>query len=363
MNILFICDYLYPHLTGGMEIFNFHFIKRLTKYFDVAYCARNNAYIENSTFHKMHAARPMRLFTPIQIIFLLAKTRKNTTVIFSYSNASSIIWFTSAVFCILFNRKYIVVNHWGATPYWKYPFLLKFFFNNSIKNIAVSNDIKLKYKKKYEIHFDVMPPLVPFSESIKSKNEIFITYNLPSNAFVISFIGSLKPMKNPQDVMQALHLLGLEYIKANELHLVFAGDGVLRKELTNWTYENNLSEYIHFLGTIKNENISDLYKISRIYIISSDYEGTSISLLEAMFNRLPIIGSNVQGINDMIHHNITGILYPLNDVNRLSDNIRLLVSDLVLMKKLGENAYAFYETNFKYEDLIEKYKNILNINS
>ena len=46
--------------------------------------------------------------------------------------------------------------------------------------------------------------------------------------------------------------------------------------------------------------IPDYYKTADFYIISSDYEGTSLSLLEAMFNKLAIIASDAPGINRML---------------------------------------------------------------
>ncbi|MDP4208592.1 MAG: glycosyltransferase family 4 protein [Bacteroidota bacterium] len=361
MKIHFVCGNIYPHTTGGMEVFNYYFIRELSSKHQVSYSAYRDAKIEKATFFHLHKWRPQHLFFPLHIFIHFYQLPKDTLIVYSYSEASGLIWFFNAFFAKLFNLKYIIINHWGATPNWKFSFPFRYFFKNSHKNIAVSEDISKNYYLKYGIKFEIIPPLIPFFKTNQLEKDILLSYNLPEDAFVLSFIGSLKPMKNPNIVLKAFALLGIEYIKTNNLHLIFAGEGVLKKELEQWCFENNLSNYIHFLGIIKKENIPEILKITKIYIISSDYEGTSVSLLEAMFNKLSIIGSDSVGINNMIVHGFSGLLYPVYDDKKLAENIHFLVPDKALRIKLGENAHAFYQNNYIYEDFIKKYEKIINL--
>lgn len=87
--------------------------------------------------------------------------------------------------------------------------------------------------------------------------------------------------------------------------------------LEDYVNRNNLSERVRFLGIIPNDKVCDIFSLTDIYIIASDFEGTSISLLEAMFNAKPIIASNVPGLNDMIFSGENGLLFEHNSCAEL----------------------------------------------
>ena len=128
--------------------------------------------------------------------------------------------------------------------------------------------------------------------------------------------------------------------------------------LCNTVEKEELDNFFLFIGNVPREQINELYKIADYYIISSDFEGTPISMLEAMFNKVPIIGSDVSGINSVLDEN-RGLLFNNKDVHSLVNAIKKLLEDDDFAKLIIENSYNYYIENFNYNFLIEEYKKIL----
>ena len=80
-----------------------------------------------------------------------------------------------------------------------------------------------------------------------------------------------------------------------------------------------------------------------------------MSLIEAMFNKLPIIASNAPGINDVIFDGSNGLLFDLDNASHLAEQITKIVKDDSLAKKLANKAYKDYQTHFRFQDMLNKY--------
>ncbi|CAM5677013.1 Mannosyl transferase OS=Lysinibacillus sphaericus OX=1421 GN=LS41612_05020 PE=4 SV=1 [Lysinibacillus sphaericus] len=79
-------------------------------------------------------------------------------------------------------------------------------------------------------------------------------------------------------------------------HLQFIGDGSLRLSLENYVKDKGLSERVTFLGN--QLDVTTLLAESQIFVLLSDWEGLPISIIEAMRAGLPIIATNVGGVNE-----------------------------------------------------------------
>ena len=225
--------------------------------------------------------------------------------------------------------------------------------------IAVSKDIKTKYDALYGINCEICFPLVPFKKSNLSKCELRMKYDIPQNVNVISMIGSLKKLKNPLTLLNSLLLFDNDALNMYKPYILYAGDGSLRKELEKISVKHKLTQYVRFLGVVPKEQINEIFELSDLYIISSDFEGTSVSLLEAMFHKIPIIASRVQGIKETVRENIDCLMFHVNDAKMLKSCICKLLTDNDLKNQLIEHAYNQYEKYYKYSDILSYYKNIL----
>lgn len=342
-----------------MEIFNYYLIKNLSEFYDISYSSYKPLNFNSGHFHKLINIRPSLIFEPLQILLFLIAHKKIRTVVYSFSLDHWVAWLLYTIIHKITNINYIAVIHYGKNPITTHKSIYRNFFLSAKKVIAVSKDIKEKYDALYGINCDICYPLVPFQESNKSKETLRSEYNIPQDASVICMVGSLKEMKNPDTLLQSLLLFNNIELKQYNPYIVYAGDGQKRSELQQFVSDHNLFDRVKFLGNVPKERVNEIFKLSDIYVISSDFEGTSVSLLESMFHRTPIIASDVQGIKDTVTRDKECLMFPVRDQRELKNMICKYLSNSKLQYDMARNAFDKYEKNYNYSNIISFYRNIL----
>lgn len=100
-------------------------------------------------------------------------------------------------------------------------------------------------------------------------------------------------------------------------HLFLIGDGVRRLDCESLTRQLNVSERVHFLGV--RSDVAELLKSADFVLMSSHFEGLSLSSIEGMSVGKPFIASNVDGLREVVSG--AGCLFPHGDANALADTI------------------------------------------
>lgn len=350
---------IYPNIVGGMEIFNYYLIQNLIPYYQIYYIATNKYNYSGAHFFKEFKIRPTKFLSPLQVLIRLLLHPSIKTFILSFSKAHWAVWYLYYLISKLLKRKYIVIIHYGQVPpKGKYK-IYKKFFDSANYVISVSKDIKDNYETKFGIKSSVIYPLVPFKTSSIPSKELRVYYRIPQNANLICMVGSLKEMKNPDTIISVLNLFSEEELKNFNPYIIFAGDGNFRSYLEDLCNTYKLKDRITFLGFVPKEDINQIMKISDIYLISSDFEGTSVSLLEAMYNKKAIIASRVPGIINTVTENVDCLMFEKRNIHDLKLKLLRLLSDKSLSKCLSDNAYNSFMENFNYENIINSYRNIL----
>lgn len=179
-----------------------------------------------------------------------------------------------------------------------------------------------------------------------SRNEIIQDINCT----VILSIGRLQPQKDHATTLRAI-------AKVPEAQLVLVGDGEMRKHLERLASDLGIANRVHFLGN--RQDIPELIKMSDIFVQSSYWEGFGIAALESMAGGLPVIASNVPGLNNIIEG--AGLLFPPGDSDALAKAISLLISSPELRNKLSKaglekaSFFSIEHTADLYIDLYQRY--------
>ena len=118
-------------------------------------------------------------------------------------------------------------------------------------------------------------------------------------------------------------------------HLLLVGDGVCKSELKQITTQLNITDHIEFLGTVNREKVASILSKAMIFAFPSLQEGLPFSILEAMACGVPVVGSNIPGIASIVDHNVTGLLFPPKDVERLAKDIVVLLKNSELNQQMG----------------------------
>lgn len=158
------------------------------------------------------------------------------------------------------------------------------------------------------------------------------------------FVGRLDKQKNLFSLIDA--------VKDLDVKLVLIGKGPLEEALNDKVKEERI-ENVVFAGVIPNERLPEELNKSEIFILPSFYEGNPKTLLEAMACELPVIGTDVVGIREIIKHKENGYL-----CGTLAESIKEAITDMMkneeLRRKMGENARKTIIENYSLKTLVEK---------
>jgi len=151
--------------------------------------------------------------------------------------------------------------------------------------------------------------------------------------FKFLYTGSLLPLKRIDTIIRALARIA-------DLPFVFniIGDGDIKLNLMSLAKDLNILDKINFTGILPNREIPKILKENHCFILASEREGRSNSLLEAMAAGLPVIASNIQGNSELIINNQNGFLFPVNNDKRLSEIIMDFCANYNTQKDIGINA-------------------------
>lgn len=348
---------IYPTHVGGMEVFNYYLIKELSKKVDVSYVSTERYNHNCGNWIKTISIRPTKYINPIKLGIHCIIHKPNIVVI-SFSEASWKMWNLYRIVLTNLNIPYIIVIHHGKTPANDHIIQYEKFFKSARHIIAVSDDIKRNYDSLYNIDCIVIPPLIPFTKSDLSKFAAREKYGIPQDANVIGMIGTIKEMKNPKTIIEAVSQMTKYELDSINPFIVFAGIGPDIENLKNLAKKLKIDNRIKFLGFIPKEQVSEIMNLIDYYLIASDYEGTSVSLLEAMFNSKPIIASQVKGIIDTVTLNEAN-LFEVRNSDSLKQSLLSLIDNPQRVETIRQNAFNKFMTQYNYNDMLNKYINLL----
>lgn len=162
------------------------------------------------------------------------------------------------------------------------------------------------------------------------------------NSKRIVAVGRLSEQKNFSMLLKAFAMVN-ERIPGSGYHLVIYGQGPLLEQLKNEAIQLNIEKSVEFPGYVKDMK-SELLK-SKMFVLSSDFEGMPNALMEAMAIGLPCVSTKCKGggAEFLISNYDNGILVPINDAINMASAIEEVLSNKKLAQKLGNNAKKIQE--------------------
>lgn len=148
------------------------------------------------------------------------------------------------------------------------------------------------------------------------------------------------------------HLADLEWVA------VFAGDGPDRGKVEAILNSNGMKDRCRLLGNVPNDLMPAVYRSADISILPSFMEATSITGLESMATALPLVGTNVGGIPELIKDGDTGFLVPAGEPVALAEAMRRLLTDVRLRKQMGQAARERTQQLFSWDSIAEQTVNV-----
>ena len=154
--------------------------------------------------------------------------------------------------------------------------------------------------------------------------------DLKENRKSILMVAGFRKQKNQDTIIRALKLLNKE-----EFEVWFAGIGERMDELRQLTVSLGVSERVRFLGLCT--DIPNVLRAADVIVMSSHWEGLSLSNVEGMSAHKPFIASDVNGLKEVTKG--YGVLFPHEDAKALADEIKRLASDEAYYNEIAERCY------------------------
>ena len=202
--------------------------------------------------------------------------------------------------------------------------------------------------------FGLMPPGLTIG-ILPDRQDSRTALALPVDSLQCAFIGRVTQIKRPDrflDVVNEIKKRGIE------LDFFIAGDGELLEMCRERIKKEGLP--VTILGW--QSDIERILSAADIVVLTSDNEGTPLSLIQAGMAGLPVVTTNVGSVPEVVLDGSTGIVTGL-DVQEIANALEKLVNDKVLRANLGAAAQKFTMSNFGVERLVhdheELYKKLL----
>jgi glycosyltransferase involved in cell wall biosynthesis len=131
---------------------------------------------------------------------------------------------------------------------------------------------------------------------------------------------------------------------------VLVGEGPEKESLEHYVASRHLANLVRFIGEV--DDVRPYLSLFDVFVMpSTAVEVFSNAMLEAIAMGVPVISSDVGGSAEMIEHDKEGMIYPRNDVDRLTHYLDRLISEPALADRLRSNALRRLQREFTVDKM------------
>lgn len=142
--------------------------------------------------------------------------------------------------------------------------------------------------------------------------------------------------------------------KGYEVKLTLLGDGRDRFYLEELAKSLGISDRVDFKGFVSQEAVSKALGESDIFVLPSFAEGIPVSFMEAMASGVPVVGTSVGGISELVIDHQTGLVVPASDSEGLSEAIAFYIGNPQVHRQIAEAAREKVIQDFYVDDQLDR---------
>jgi len=375
MKIGFLINYFYP-MKGGAENNCFYLAKELAKKHEVHVFTsllprtKKNETLDNIHIHRYKTKFRYKYYLSFTPGLLNAILKEDLDMLHLHSFGFLYHDLIMLLKSFTGNTKLINTPHGPFMALKNYnliEMLFKFFIsvferiiNNKYDAVIQVNPDQEKWLTDYGISKEkifFLPNGINKDSFEKIDNKDFIKkYNL-KNKFVVSYLGRIQKYKGLEQVIKVLPRLN-----KNVVFLVMGKDSGDLSRLKTLSNNLKIRERIIFTSELSDDDVIKGLSVSKIFILSSEWEAFGISILQAMAQGNAIISTRTEGGRFLIKENENGFLFDYNNLDELKSKLNLLIKNKNSLNKIGKNnikkAKKFLWNNIS-ENLEKVYKSLL----
>lgn len=230
-------------------------------------------------------------------------------------------------------------------------------FNKSVFPVSIAESVTVSLKTVYG---DYEYPLI--KNGIIVENYVCDKKNgtawrkkqgFSKDNFLFVCVARLSPQKNHRLLLEAFEKgAGNE----KEARLLIVGDGELREELEMIASGFKSKDKIVFLG--QRDDVSDILSASDVFVMTSDFEGNPLAVMEAMAAGKPVIVTKAGGTPELITHGKTGFLIDIGNKQQLVDAMKQVLARPKECRQIGERAGEYGREHFDARKMVQAYEQL-----
>ncbi len=233
----------------------------------------------------------------------------------------------------------------------------RYAFNQGVVPVAVSDEVAISLERLYGIQrCSTIANCIPtdlYSSPRTSRKEWRARVGFGDDDVLFVCVARFAPQKNHSLLLKAFAQGPASDPNA---HLVLVGEGALQGQLEQQARNLGLGAQAHFLGL--RTDIPDVLGAMDVFVLSSDYEGSPLSVIEAMASGLPIVSTAAGGVPDLFETGKEGFLVQPGDEKGFSDVLELLLRDSDARKSLGIAAAQRAKRKFDVLTMVRSYEEL-----
>ena len=174
-------------------------------------------------------------------------------------------------------------------------------------------------------------------------------FGVKPGEIILSTVSYLRPIKNPQIIVQACGELAKRGVGA---HLFVAGDGEMLSELKQLSSELGIADRVHWLGLVPDP--TELLQASDVFLLATVGEAFGLVLAESMACGVPVVGANAGAIPEVVKDAETGLLVEAWSASALADGIEKLAKNPSLQRRMSQQAIEHVANNFTLPKAVDE---------
>lgn len=174
----------------------------------------------------------------------------------------------------------------------------------------------------------------------------------------VLYVGRIIPGKGIHYLVEAFSLIADDFPQARLTLVGHAENVAYSEELKAQLKRIGLQRRVQFIDQLPQMELASLMQEARVVVLPAVAEGLGRVVFEAMATGTPVIGSQVDGIPDMISDGVTGFLVPPGDVVLLAERLRWVLTHPNKVQEMGRKARAFAKEFFSTEKYLRGYEHL-----
>ena len=175
---------------------------------------------------------------------------------------------------------------------------------------------------------------------------------------LVVWVGRFVPEKGLNYLIEAAKII-VDDFKFKNVRFLLVGYGPWKKKIMKLAYDYRLAgKFIRFTEALGRDEVAKVLGKATIFVFPSLREGLPLSVLEAMACGVPVVGSDVPGINDVIVNGKNGLLVPARDPKALAKAVLTLLNDEDLGRELGQNDRKLVMEKYNWDVVVNEIEKV-----